>query len=160
MTFYKNLEKLKNGFSFLRTKKETFVSTVEKPLDEVAISFTPGTAEAVIYKHENDTAGGSPLSTTWQEFQDSVKIVTKEKTYTMAITAELGTATSNLNATNIIIELRKGGILRFIIPTPEGATSVTKSVFLVPREPITEPILGISIDTTGKKFNSTFTINY
>lgn len=158
MTFYNILEKMKNGFSFSRTKTETFVSTSNELLAEVAFHFSPGTAEAVIYKHDNEAS--SMFSTAWQTFADSIKLVTKKKTYNLVMSAEFGTVTNNINSTNLIIELRKGGILRFIIPTPDGATSVTKSCFLVPTEPITEPILGISINTEGKTFNSTFTINY
>lgn len=156
-TFYKILEKLKNGFSFLNTYKTTVVSTDDNPVEEIALKFGAGASRATIYLHN---VVGSPIQNAWNT--TDIKIVTKSRTVNTSVTSESATTFTNAAAaTNVVFTLEPGGILSAYIPTPSGASSPQKRFKAIPDEPITEPILGISMAArTTNPYTAEFTVNY
>ena len=156
-TFYKILEKMKNGFSFLHGYKTTITSTDDAQVAEIALKFGAGTSRATIYLHN---VVGSPLQNTWNT--TDIKIVTKNRTVNTSVCSEAATAfTSAANATNLVFTLDPGGIISVYIPTPEGASAPQKRFKLIPDEPITEPILGISMAArTASPYTTELTVNY
>ena len=156
-TFYKLLEKMKNGFSFLHSYKTTITSTDDAQVAEIALKFGTGTSRATIYLHN---ISGSPIQNSWNT--TDIKIVTKNRTVNTSVCSEAATAfTSASTATNLVFTLDPGGIISVYIPTPEGASSPQKRFKLIPDEPITEPILGISMAArTAIPYTTELTVNY
>ena len=156
-TFYKILEKLKNGFSFLSSYRTTVVSTDDNQVEEIALKFGAGTNRATIYMHN---VTGSPMQNTFNT--TDIKIVTKSRTVNTSVCSESATAfTAVATATNLVFTLEPGGIVSCYIPTPEGATSPQKRFKAIPNEPIREPILGISMAArTASPYTSEFTVSY
>ena len=156
-TFYKLLEKMKNGFSFLHSYKTTITSTDDAQVAEIALKFGTGTSRATIYLHN---LVGSPMETDWNT--TDVKIVTKKRTVNTSVSSEFATTFSAAaTATNLVFALEPGGIISVYIPTPEGASSPQKRFKLIPDEPITEPVLGISMAArTASPYTTELTVNY
>ena len=156
-TFYKLLEQMKNGFSFLHSYKTTITSTDDAQINEIALKFGTGTSRAMIYLHN---LVGSPMQTDWKT--TNIKIVTKNRKVNTSVCSEAATAFSSAsNASNLVFTLEPGGIISVYIPTPEDATSPQKRFKLIPDEPITEPIIGISMAArTANPYTTELTVNY
>ena len=156
-TFYKILEKMKNGFSFLHSYKTTVTSTDENQVEEILLKFGTGTSRATIYLHN---LVGSPIQSSWDT--TDFKIVTKNRTVNTSVCSEAATAFSSAsNASNLVFTLDPGGIISVYIPTPDGASSPQKRFKLIPDEPITEPVLGISMAArTATPYTTELTVNY
>lgn len=157
MTFFNILDAIKRGFSFTRTEKLEVVSTVDDPVPEITIKFNGGVNGATLYVHHNS---GSFMPTNWQNLKAS--LVLQKKTIPLAVCAETSTAVTQAeSATNLVFNIERGGITKVYIPTPEGATAVTKRFCLIPTEPVLEPICGFSITANiANPYNSTITYNF
>ena len=156
-TFYKLLEKMKNGFSFLHSYKTTVTSTDETQVNEILLKFGTGTSRATVYLHN---LVGSPMQTDWKT--TDIKIVTKNRTVNTSVCSESATTFSSASTvSNLVFALEPGGIISVYIPTPDGASSPQKRFKLIPDEPITEPVLGISMAArTANPYTTELTVNY
>lgn len=148
---------MKNGFSFLHSYKTTVTSTDAAQVAEIALKFGTGTSHATIYLYN---LIGSPMQTDWKT--TDIKIVTKKRTVNTSVCSESATAfTSAATATNLVFALEPGGIISVYNPTPANASSPQKRFKLIPDEPITEPILGISMAArTAQPYKTELTVNY
>lgn len=149
------------GFSF--THKEV-IEVDNETEAEIAVKFGPGVNSAVIVwegSTESDKSG--KIGITQTNGKTNVKLVTANKSYNMIAAAQLSSAITDVtDATNGVYVINRGGSITAVRNTPYDSLNALPKLFnIIPDGGIiTEPILGISIDSQVNAQKGTLTIYY